>query len=171
MYITLDQLADLPGATELAQVASAQHEAIVDAALMEATLRGTDRSAWTSDEIAVADDAANRITEVIVEVDALIDGYVARRLPVVPVPVPTVLVTVARAIVRYELNKHLISDASTNPVARDYQDKLKLLAAIRDGSVTIGATDPLVDTTETASEIQISGDERVFSRCQTRGFR
>jgi len=169
MYVTLDQLADLPGATELAQVAGAQHQAAIDAALMEATLRGTDRSDWSSDDIAIADDAANRITEVIVEVDALIDGYLARRFPVVPVPVPSVLVTIARSIVRYELHKHRISDASTDPVVRDYQDKMKLLAAIRDGDVTIGATDPLADPTTPAGETIIESEGRVFARERTRG--
>ena len=44
-YVTLPQLAEIPGALELAQVATDQHAAaVVDATLMELTLRAGDRS-------------------------------------------------------------------------------------------------------------------------------
>ncbi len=57
MYATLAQLADAKLARELAQVATADNAAVIDDALMEASLRGGDLSAWPADQIALADDA------------------------------------------------------------------------------------------------------------------
>ena len=50
-YITPAELAERPGARELAQIASAEHQAVVEAALMDATLRGTDRSGEVADRL------------------------------------------------------------------------------------------------------------------------
>ena len=45
-YILPPDLAERPGATELAQVATPDGKRTLDTALMDATLRGTDRSSW-----------------------------------------------------------------------------------------------------------------------------
>ena len=87
-YISHVQLAERPGARELAEVATATHEHIVAAELMEATLQGGDRSAWSADEIAVADDALQRIDDAVSDAQATIDGFLGKRgyLPLNPVP-------------------------------------------------------------------------------------
>lgn len=162
MYVTPAQLAEKPGANELAQVATAEHLAVVDSELLDATLRGTDRSDWTVDEQAAADAVLARISEIIDEVSETIDGYLAKRVSTLPVnPVPKVLLTIARAFVRYELHK----DAADreHPVVRDYQDKRKLLEAIAKGDVTLGIEDP---TAEARAEglIHTSSRERIFTR-------
>ena len=53
-YITTTELAERPGARELAQLASADAQPVSDFALMDATLRGQDRSAWTPAQTAAA---------------------------------------------------------------------------------------------------------------------
>jgi phage gp36-like protein len=162
MYVTPAQLAEKPGANELAQVATAEHLAVVDSGLLDATLRGTDRSDWTVDEQAAADAVLARITEIIAEVDETIDGYLAKRVSTLPLsPVPKVLLSIARSFVRYELHK----DAADreHPVVRDYQDKRRLLEAIAKGDVTLGIEDP---TAEARAEglIHTSSRARIFTR-------
>lgn len=171
MYLTLVQLAEMPGATELAQVASDEHGAMVDPALMNLTLRDGDRSEYDADEIAGADRAKARIQTAVDETNALIDAHLARRVKVPRDAVPVVLVQIARAIVRYELHKHLIAAEGTHPVVRDYKEKMRLLESIRDGKVTLGAEDPEGANRTRRDDIRIKSDTKVFGRDQMRNFR
>lgn len=142
MYVTPAQLADSPGATELAQVASPESGAIVDALLLDAVLRGTDTSAWTVDEVAAANATLARITDAIDAADGLIEGFLAKRGYALPLsPVPGVVVRWARSIARYTLHKDRITDPKTDPIGRDYQDALKLLQLTASGQFSLGATD------------------------------
>ena len=141
-YVTHQQLAERPGARELAQVATAQHERVVAAELMEATLQDQDRSTWPADEVAVADDALQRIDDAISDAQAQIDGFLARRGYLPLDPVPRVVSNWARAITRYLLHKdRLSSDDGSDPIVRDYRDALKLLQLTADGKFSLGADD------------------------------
>lgn len=168
MYITAAQLAERPGARELAQVATREHDAIVDDALMEATLRGADRSAWGADQVAVADDALARITASIAEADGIIDGFLARRYPLPLATVPGVVSAWSRAITRYLLHKDRISGEANDPILRDYRDAMKLLALTANGQFSLGANDPVLADPADA-EVQFTGDARVWSRGARRG--
>lgn len=142
MYVTTVQLAERPGATELAQVATPEADAVVDSLLMDAVLRGNDISAWPPAQVAVANDALARINDAISDADGLIEGFLAKRGYALPLsPVPGVIVTWARAIVRYNLHKDRITDPKTDPIGRDYQDALKLLQLTATGQFSLGATD------------------------------
>lgn len=142
MYITPAQLADRPGATELAQVATPERSAIVDAALMDAVLRGNDTSAYLPADVAVANEALATINDAIDAADGLIEGFLAKRGYPLPLsPVPTVVVGWARAITRYTLHKNRITDPKTDPIGRDYQDAMKLLQLTASGQFSLGATD------------------------------
>lgn len=168
-YVTLQQLIDKPGVQELSQVASTAHQALVNPDLLQATLLDEDRSAWSSDEQALADQARARIEEIQTEVDQTIDAHIRRRVATVPVlPVPSVLTRIARAFVRYELHKDLQAD-DKHPVVRDYKDKLKLLEAIRDGKVTLGVDDPLAQSESGLGEVRFESTPPVFGR--TNGVR
>ena len=70
-YITHAELAERPGAVELAQLATDANRPVVDAELMDATLRGADRSAWSAEALTDADDAMRRIDEAVAEADQL----------------------------------------------------------------------------------------------------
>jgi phage gp36-like protein len=169
-YVTPAQLAEKPGAKELAESASTSHQAIVDAELMDLTLRGLPRDAFSVDDIAHADTALERIVAHIDETDALIDAYIGRRVSLPLSPVPVVLTRIARAVVRYELQKDRTGDARTDPIVRDYQDKLKMLEGIRDGCITIGPADP-ASASAPSLDVRIDSGDKVFGRDQLRNWR
>lgn len=162
-YITLPQLAEMPGALELAQVASDKHHRPISAQLMDVTLREGDRSGFTPEQIEQADIAAARIFEAIDESSSIIDGYLARRYTL-PLPRPPgILVTWARAIVRYKLHPDRIAGEGTDPVVRDYKDAIRFLELVASGKFSLGIDDPTAGTTG-AGEIQIHPGDKVFGR-------
>lgn len=164
MYISHTQLAERPGARELAQVATAEHEGQVSYELMEATLLGEDRSSWPPEEIAVADDALQRIDDAVKDASALIDGYLAKRGYPVPLnPVPDLLVTWARWITRYLLHQDRISDERSDPIVRDYRDALKFLQQVANGQFSLGANDPVAESAADL-DVQFESDPPVFGR-------
>lgn len=164
-YVTLLQLAEAPGALELAQVASTSHEAVVDAELMDLTLRNGDRSAYDAPSIAAADEALERITSLIDEAGALIDGYLGKRytLPLNLVTVPSILTSWARAIVRYKLHSNRDGDERTDPVVRDYRDALRFLQQVASGQFSLGIDDPEASPSS-PGEVQFDGGSKVFGR-------
>jgi len=169
-YLTPAQLAERPGARELAQVASERHEAPVAPELMEATLRGADRSAWTAPEIAAADAALARIQEAAGEADSLIDGFLVGRDYTLPLsPVPTLVTGWARAITRYKLHQERISDPQHDPIVRDYRDALRLLELVQQGKFHLGAGDPVASPS--ALDVEFSSETPVFGRDQLKSFR
>lgn len=142
MYITAVQLAERPGATEIAQVATPDGVPVVDAQLMDAVLRGNDTSAWSPADVAVANQAMARVTDAMTDADGLIDGFLAKRGYTLPLsPVPSIVTAWARQITRYMLHKDRITDARTDPIARDYQDALKLLQQTAIGQFSLGIGD------------------------------
>lgn len=142
MYVTHEQLAERPGSRELAEVATAQHERVVAAELMEATLLGEDRSAWPPEDVAVADDALLRIDDAIADAQAAIDGFLSQRGYLPLDPIPRIVSNWARAITRYYLHKDRLSrDDGSDPIVRDYRDALKLLQLTADGKFSLGVDD------------------------------
>lgn len=164
MYVTPPQLADNPGSLELAQVASAQHQSVIDATLMELTLRGGDRTSYSSDAIAQADDAMTRISNEISLADSFIDGFLARRYPLPLSSTPGILTTWARAIVRYKLHKDQISDVTTNPIARDYKEAVGMLQLVADGKFSLGIDDPESAANGASNVVQFDAGDRRFDR-------
>lgn len=171
MYITHADLVERPGARELAEVATAQHEQLVPYELMEQTLLGGNRAAWNAGEIARADEALARIDDATKRAGELIDGYLVRRgyLPLA-VPPPGIVVEWCRAIARYYLHQNRIADEKSDPIARDYRDALRLLQQTADGKFFLGADDMLATTTS-AIDVQFESDENVFNRDELRSFR
>ena len=140
-YVTLTQLAELPGALELSQVAGGRDERPVASELMDATLRGGDRSAFPPSEVAKADAAMERIQEAIRQADAIIDGYLSRRyrLPLATVPL---LAVWSRSITRYLLHPDRQTDERTDPIVRDYRDAIRLLQETAQEKFHLGIDDP-----------------------------
>ncbi len=176
-YITTAELADRPGAREIAQVASTALQAGRDDALMDATLRGTDRSAWTPEQIALADAALARVQDAVAEAGALIDGFVAQGGHALPLTLPpssagkSVLTAWARAITRYLLNQSRITDEAKDPVARDYRDALRMLGLVAQGKFSLGAADPAASGAASATDVRFSAAAPVFGRAQLQAFR
>lgn len=162
-YVTLLQLADLPGALELAQVASDKHAAQVAAPLMELTLTGGDRSAYTAEQIASADSAKSRIQQTVTESSQVIDGYIGRRYTLPLASVPGILTTWARAITRYMLHGTRKSLEATDPIVRDYKDAIKFLTQVAEGKFSLGLEDPSAAGAG-AGDVRIDVGQKVFGR-------
>lgn len=171
MYVTAVQLADRPGATELAQVATPERKPVVDADLMDATLRAGDRSAWSSDDQAVADLALAVVQDAITSADALIDGYLARRYTLPLTSSPPILAVWGRAIARYQLHKDRRTMETNDPVVRDYNDALKLLAQVAAGTFSLGADDAALEDDGDSDVVFVAGDVPVFGSDQMGSFR
>ena len=176
-YITTTELAERPGARELAQLASADAQPVSDFALMDATLRGQDRSAWTPAQTAAADLALARVQDAIAEAGALIDGYLAQRGYALPLSLPptstgkSLLTAWARSIARYLLNGQRITDESKDPVARDYRDALKMLGQLAAGKLSLGGTDPAAPANVSTTDVRFDAAPQVFGRSELRSFR
>ncbi len=173
MYCTPARLADAKLTHELAQVATPERYAIVSDDLMEATLRGVDRSAFDPADVVIADEALAIVNQALLDADSLIDGYLVMRKPtpyVVPLnPVPGIVSTWAAWIARYLLHKDRVStDEKTDPVVRNYRDALKFLALVRDGQFSLGADDPLPPKSSGAPQFEAA--ERQFTMQTLRDY-
>jgi len=162
-YLTLPQLAESPGAQEIAQTAADTHGAAIDSELMERTLRGTDRSAYSAGDIADADAAKARVEQLLAEAAGTIDGYLTPRYATPLASVPLIVATWARAIVRYRLHAHLIVDERAHPIARDYRDALRTLELVSAGKFSLGAADADV-AASTDADVRFDNGAKVFGR-------
>lgn len=170
-YITAVQLAERPGAKELSQVATAEHLRLVPAGLMEATLRGGDRSTWTPDELTAADDALQRIEDAVRQAESLVDGYLARRGYNLPLnPVPELVTGWVRDIARYLLHKDRGGKEDTDPIVRAYRDALKFLDLTATGRFSLGAADP-IQADPNSLDVRFDASPNVFNRDQLRSYR
>lgn len=168
-YITHTELAERPGARELAERASDEHGQLVPYALMDAALRGQEVSAWPADEVAAAERALARIDDAVAEADALIDGFLAKRGYALPLaPVPGIVGAWSRAIARYLLHKGRISLESSDPIVRDYRDALRLLQQTADGKFSLGAGDAVANN---GTDVRFAFAPQVFGRAQLKSFR
>jgi phage gp36-like protein len=169
-YITLDDLAERPGARELAQVATKEGVRAVATDLMEATLRGADRSAWAADLVAVADDALQRIQDAVTEAESLIDGYLAKRNYPLPLsPVPKLVTGWARDIARYLLHKDRGGKEDSDPIVRNYKDALKFLGLVAEGKFSLGAEDPIASNPDLL-DVRFESAPSVFNRKDRRAY-
>lgn len=173
MYCTLVHLADARLARELAQVATPERYVIVADDLMDATLRGADRSGFDPDDVAIADQAMAVVSEALANADRVIDGYLAMRKPTaytLPLnPVPDIVTVWARQIARYYLHKDRVrTDDKSDPVVRDYRDALALLGQVRDGKFSLGLDDPLPPPSGGAPAA--CAPPRVFDECSLRDY-
>ena len=174
-YVTLAQLAERPGALDLAALASADHGAVVDGELMDATLRGHTRSTWSAEDQAAADAAVARIQDAVAEADALIDGFLRQRGYTLPLDLAPMGAAVAmlsgwsRSITRYLLSKNRVSEESKDPVARDYRTTLKMLQLVAEGKFGLGLAEPVLPSSST--DVRFDGAPNAFGRDELRAFR
>lgn len=121
-YIPLSELAERPGAAELAQVTAAMGKPMARPEILDALLRGEDTATWPPAEVEVALAAVKKIGgDAVEKLKGLVDGYLLKRGYKLPLAnVPLILAGWARAITRYKLHAHRISDEKTDPIVRDY---------------------------------------------------
>lgn len=159
--ITLAELAERPGAVELAQVTQQPGEAAISPVALALLMRGEDIAAVPEVDITAARAAIRRIEDVMEEAQGVIDGYLRQGGYALPLPrIPLILKGWARAIVRYRLHAYRISDEKSDPIVRDYRDALKLLELTATGkfSLGIGDTRPVA-----GGRPAVTGPGRTFS--------
>lgn len=181
-YATFAMLADAPGARELAEVATPEHEQVCDADKLDHLLRGGDWSTGSVEqarEWARAEDAQRTIASAQEAADAIIDGYLGKKGYRLPLdPCPPLVGQWARSIVRYLLHKDRRTLDDRDPICRNYRDALKLLQQTADGHFALSGSDAvqihktdaqLVEGIQIAPCRQDAG--RTFGRRQLRFFR
>jgi len=168
-YITHPELAESPGALELAQVASDEHVPPVSAELLDALLRAQDVSAWGPEDVAAATRVIGRIDAAVREAGALIDGYLAKRGYQLPLaPVPGLVTAWCRASTRYLLHKNRRTLPDGDPVLRGWRDALRLLDLTAAGKFSLGAEDAVAND---RLDARFCAEPRTFARSQLKGFR
>lgn len=169
-YITLPQLADKPGAVELAQVTAQSGQAPVSAALLEKVLHGEDAVNITQGaqgDIDKALQSVKRIDQAAQDAQSLIDGFLRQRgYPLPLIKLPRILTAWARAITRYYLHQHLIADEKS-PIVRDYKDAMRLLQLVADGKFSLGLDD---DLSERSGQAQAVHPPRLFTHETLRDY-
>lgn len=170
MYVTLVELADRPGATELSQVATPLRYPAVNPELLDALLRGEPVTGWPADEVQVGTEALDVIVSAINDAQGVIDGFLARRGYTVPLPAPapSIVRQWARAIARYLLHKDRLTGEQNDPIVRDYRDALKFLQLVADGKFSLGPEDSVAPTG--GGSPQFSAPARVFDRQSLKDF-
>ncbi len=133
------------GATELAQLAAVEAGSPVTGELLQLTIDGGDRSAYTAEEQAAADDAVARIEDAIARAGSLIDGYLQPRYTL---PLEAALVAgsnLRQAAV--DIARWLMTPGKASDELRDRYDRhLRWLRDVSDGRVSLGPADTGVAT-------------------------
>ncbi|WP_220814088.1 gp436 family protein [Pseudomonas paralcaligenes] len=169
MYVTLPELADRPGATELAQAATPLRYPSVAPDLLDALLRGEPVGSWPAEEVQIGTETLDVIVSAINDAQAIIDGYLRRRGYPLPLATRFSIVTAwARAIARYLIHKDRLSAEATDPILRDYRDALKFLQLVADGKFSLGPDDPIAPVSGGTPEF--SAPPRVFDRHTLKDF-
>ena len=143
-YITLLNLSERPGLTELAQLVAQDGEIPVDTNLLEVIINGGDVSSWLPDDVINANRAISRINESIADAEAEINGFLRQRGHKLPlIKVPRLLSDWARIIVRYKLHRNRVSDEKNDPIVRDYKQVLAFLKLVAEGKYSLGIDDAM----------------------------
>ncbi len=138
IYATATGMLDF-GAIELSQLV-AQENASVTGALLIRTIEGGDRSAYTADEIAAADEAVALLNRVLERASRVIDSYLTQRYTL---PLSTALVSssglpqVCMDIARFLL----ANDTPTDTITQRYDRALRMLRDLADGRSSLGEED------------------------------
>ena len=167
-YVTLSDLAERPGAVELSQITAALGKPMARPEILDALLRGEDTATWPPAEVDVALDALKKIGDAVEETQGLIDGYLQQRGYPLPLrEIKPILTGWARAITRYKLHGHRISEEKTDPIVRDYRDAMRLLEQVAVGKFSLGLGDTLPAA---GGPPQVTGPGRTFSMDALRDF-
>lgn len=168
LYITLPQLAEKPGTVELAQVTAQPGQSPASPDVLELALKGGDISLELPEQQDKVARAIARINEAVADACAMIDGFLRQRGYALPLDkAPKILSVWTRAIARYYLHQHLISDEKTNPIARDYREAMRLLQLVADGKFSLGSSDVSVLHT---GQAKFKKPERIFTHATLKDY-
>ncbi|AVP97905.1 DUF1320 domain-containing protein [Ahniella affigens] len=161
-YLTAADIAVLRDPEKVAQLCTPSHLAVVPAELMRLTLTGGARAGYPTDAIDAADAAFATVSAELAATEQLVDGYLAGRYVLPLSPVPGVLKGWVLDIVWFRLLGDRIGKPSEDSAALRYRDALRFLEQVRDGKLSLGASDPVVNDVD--SEILIDAPGRSFTQ-------
>lgn len=145
-YTTAIKLLDQFGDTEMALHAASEFPN-VDGFLLRLTVTGGDRSTYTAQDIADADQALVRLNAVIVSAGRLIDSYLSSRytLPLDQVFIDqSSLPEFCNDVVRYKL----MDDLATEEVDNRYKEAFRWLRDVSMNKASLGEQDTATATPE-----------------------
>lgn len=156
MYLSRIDLLERVSSKELAELATPEHQPVVDVPLLERVLREQSTVDYTPVEVDNALVARTVIDRALGDTTALIDGYLQTRYTLPLSPVPAVLKRIATDCVRY----YLMDQRATDEVRRRFDAQVRLLAAMQRGDFSLGADEPAGATALPA----IEAPSRVMTR-------
>lgn len=143
-YTTPTNLLNTFGDTELA-IISAPEKPNVDGVLLRLTVEAGDRSAYSAQDVADADQALVKIQAAIASAERLIDSYISPRysLPLLQDFIDqSSLPEFCSDIVRFKL----MDDRTTEEVENRYKEALRWLRDVSMNKASLGAQDTAVAT-------------------------
>lgn len=154
----IDRVSDI---ATLAQAAGPVDQSVVSGALLRLTIESGDRSAYTADEQAAADDALVAIQRALADAESEVNGYLAGRhqVPLVTVPDSIVRHTIGIAIY------YILGARATERDERLYKDAIAFLRDVSKGVVSLG-TDGDGDQPSTSNTVQFEPGTKHFGRDQ-----
>lgn len=99
------------------------------------------------------------LNQAIADADGEIDSYLAVRYSLPLATVPTALTRIACDVTRYRL----YDNRAPEEVRKRYEDAVKWLSAVANGSVSLGLP-PAQAPVQSGGVVAVSGEERRFSR-------
>ncbi len=137
VYCTALDLCRAFGFTEVAQRMNNEGSEAVTGDLLKATILGTIRAAWTSDEQAAADDCLLRLNLLQNNTTGFINSYIGQ-IEDLPLPViPLALKRAANNIDRYVI----YDDGAPEDIRTRYEDAVAWLESVAAGKVSLGIGD------------------------------
>lgn len=157
-YATAQDTVNRFNSTEMAQLGD--HTGLVDGTLLELTISGGDRSAYSAAAQAAADDALAKVNAAIVDAEAEMDGYLAVRYEVPITDTVALLEACACDIARF----YLYDDRAPETVATRYGNRRAWLRDVAAGKTMLGvAVEPDEAATDSPMKTHTE-DDRIFTQ-------
>ncbi len=165
MYATAADLITRFSAEEIAQRA-APEGVRVTGELLQLTVSGGDRSAFSADQVTAADAALARLNQVIGDANADVDAKVAVRFAA-PITTDTGVRTLTRIVcdrARYYLYDDQVDKDGV--IQRRFDQSTRELQQIADGELKLGENPEPAPSPVAAGGAQVVGGGRTFSQAQ-----
>jgi len=161
-YTTLDKIIGQISADRVLQLSDDSDGAIVTVAMLLAAASGGALTGYTAGEQASIAVALDNVTETITSADAIINGYCAARYIVPFNPVPDIIAKCSLDMAIYNLYSRRVE---TMPEVRDKNNSAatKLLAAIANGTITLGSTAVVAPPNNGNAPAMIRTNDRIFT--------
>ncbi len=165
-YATASDLLAHSDVEELAQATGPTDKVAIDGDLLRLTVDGGDRSSYSTEAQAAADEALVRINEALATAESEINGYLATRYTTPLANPPKVLVVQTCRIAFY----YAMGSAVTEREGQLYSDALKFVNAVSRGLISLGSDGVVGTPASTDDGAEMDSVEPVWKRSESSGF-